>query len=58
MNSNTKQITFIDTRLANYQTLIADLPADSEVILISGGNGLQQMADALALAQRCHCTHR
>jgi hypothetical protein len=48
MNSNTKQIIFIDTRVANYQTLIADLPADTEVILINGGNGLQQMADALA----------
>ncbi len=43
-----QNIVFIDTRVANYQTLIAGLPADSEVILINGGNGLQQMADALA----------
>ena len=47
MNSNSKQIIFIDTRVANYQTLIAGLPADSEVIFINGGYGLQQMADAL-----------
>ncbi|MFZ4624861.1 MAG: DUF4347 domain-containing protein, partial [Rhodoferax sp.] len=43
-----KSLVFIDTRVANYQSLIAGLPADSEVILIDGGNGLQQMADALA----------
>ncbi|MBK7003059.1 MAG: DUF4347 domain-containing protein [Rhodoferax sp.] len=43
-----QNIVFIDSRIANYQTLIAGLPQSSEVILIDGGNGLQQMADALA----------
>ncbi|MBV5298058.1 MAG: DUF4347 domain-containing protein, partial [Rhodoferax sp.] len=49
-NTQTVQtsLVFIDTRVSNYQTLIAGLPADSEVILINSGNGLQQMADALA----------
>ena len=43
-----KQIAFVDTRVADYQTLLNGLGADTEVILIDGGNGLQQMADALA----------
>ena len=43
-----KSLIFIDTRVANYQTLIACFPAGSEVVLINGGNGLQQMSDALA----------
>lgn len=43
-----QSIAFIDTRVADYQTLIAGLPAGIEVILIDGGDGLQAMAAALA----------
>jgi hypothetical protein len=43
-----QSIAFIDTRVADYQSLITGLPAGLEVVLINGGNGLQQMMDALA----------
>jgi hypothetical protein len=48
--STTRQneIAFVDTRLENYQSLIDGLNPDTEVILISSGNGLQAMADALS----------
>jgi hypothetical protein len=41
-------IAFIDARLADYKTLSAGLPAEVEIILIEGGNGLQQRAAAPA----------
>lgn len=47
-SGNSKQFAFVDTRIADYQTLLNGLDANTEVVLISGGNGLQQMADALA----------
>ncbi|MDO9140336.1 MAG: DUF4347 domain-containing protein, partial [Methylobacter sp.] len=43
-----KEMIVIDTAVANYQTLLAGLAPDIEVVLMSGGDGLQQMADALA----------
>lgn len=41
------ELAFIDTRLADYQTLIASLPSNMEYVLIDEGDGMQQMADAL-----------
>ncbi len=44
----TKRITFIDSRVANCQTLIADLPADTEwFVLKADEDGLGQMANIL-----------
>lgn len=42
------QIAFVDTAVADYQTLLNGLDPNVEVVLIHGGNGLQQMADTLA----------
>ena len=45
----TKRITFIDSRVADYQTLIADLPADTEwFVLNTEEDGLEQMANILS----------
>ncbi|MFZ4626342.1 MAG: DUF4347 domain-containing protein, partial [Rhodoferax sp.] len=44
----TKKIAFVDTSVSGYKTLLNGFDASTEVVLISGGDGLQQMADAVA----------
>ena len=44
----TKNIFFIDSRVADYQTLIAGLPVDSEWVLLNAEeDGVLQMQNAL-----------
>ena len=44
----TQRIAFIDTRIANYQTLVDQLPPDTQVFIVdANANGLSQLLDAL-----------
>lgn len=54
---NTRQIAFADTAVADYQTLLNGLDPSVEVVLIRGGDGLQQMADTLADRQGLDAVH-
>ncbi|MBV5299337.1 MAG: DUF4347 domain-containing protein [Rhodoferax sp.] len=43
-----KNIAFVDTSVSDFLTLIAGLDSSTEVVLLSGGDGLHQMVEALA----------
>lgn len=49
VNGGRKEVVFVDTRVTDYQTLLAGLASSAEFVLIGAGqDGLQAIADALA----------
>ncbi|MBX9834695.1 MAG: DUF4347 domain-containing protein, partial [Burkholderiaceae bacterium] len=49
MNTTSKKIAFVDTQVNGYQTLLQDFDASTEIVLISGGDGLHQIAQTLSI---------
>jgi len=53
-----KTIVFIDSAVENYQTLIADIPGDIEIVIIEANeDGLAKMADVLSQREGLEAVH-
>lgn len=48
MNTTSKTLAFVDTQISGYQTLLQDFDTNTEIVLLSSGDGLHQMAETLS----------